>query len=72
MAAWFFALYASLSLADTLVSALVTGFVALAVSWVAVFLAWRWMGPGILRWVAAVAAGWLMFQVTVWAFFRFT
>ncbi len=70
--AWVLAVYASLALVGPFLTDIVLGLVALAASWVAVFLAWRWMGPGILRWVAAVAAGWLTFQVTVWAFFHFT
>ncbi len=71
LAAWFFAFYAALSLADTLLWALSTGFVALVTSWVAVFLAWKWMGRGILRWVAAVVAGWLTFRVSVWSILHF-
>jgi len=72
VAAWMLAFYAALSLADTLVGAIISGAVALVASWVAVFLAWWWMGRGILGWLAAVAAGWLTFQVTVWSLIHFS
>ncbi len=71
LAAWVLAVYASLALVGPFLTAIVLGLVALAASWVAVFLAWKWMGRGILRWAVAVVAGWLTFQVSVWSIFHF-
>ncbi len=71
LAAWVLAVYASLALVGPFLTAIVLGLVALAVSWAAVFLAWKWMGRGILRWVVAVVAGWLTFQVSAWSIFHF-
>jgi len=72
LAAWALAVYASLALVGPFLTAIVLGLVALLASWVAVFLAWWWMGRGILGWLAAVAAGWLTFQVTVWSLIHFS